>query len=101
MEPRRARDPRPRAGTGGGAPGWTVTAFLPWRGLRGLPSAGKVTLPPKPGDAWRFNVFRIERPGGKASPEKDGVFAAWSPPSVQSFHDAGAFRDLVFVGASR
>jgi hypothetical protein len=88
-------------GKDGGAPGWTVTAFLPWRGLRALPSAGKVTLPPKPGDAWRFNVFRIERPGGKASPEKDGVFAAWSPPSVQSFHDAGAFRDLVFVGASR
>jgi len=85
----------------GGAPGWTVTAFLPWRGLRALPSAGKVALPPKPGDAWRFNVFRIERPGGKASPEKDAVFAAWSPPSVQSFHDAGAFRDLVFVGASR
>jgi len=83
----------------GRARGWTVTAFVPWRGLRALPSAGKVALPPKPGDAWRFNVFRIERPGGKASPEKDAVFAAWSPPSVRSFHDAGAFRDLVFAGA--
>jgi hypothetical protein len=88
-------------GGGSGAGGWTVTAFLPWRGLRTLPSAGKVALPPKPGDAWRFNVFRIERPGGKASPEKDAVFAAWSPPSVKSFHDAGAFRDLVFVSPAR
>ncbi len=76
-----------------------MTAFLPWRGLARLPSARRVALPPKPGDAWRFNVFRIERPEGKADPEKDAVFAAWSPPSVASFHDAGAFRDLVFAGA--
>jgi hypothetical protein len=81
--------------------GWTVSAFLPWHGLRSLPSAGKVAVPPRPGDAWRFNVFRIERPGGKASPEKDAVFAAWSPPSGKSFHDAGAFRDLVFAALAR
>jgi len=90
-----------KRGSGSAAEGWTVTAFLPWRGLRALPSAGQVALPPKPGDAWRFNVFRIERPGGKASPEKDAVFAAWSPPSVKSFHDAGAFRDLVFTSPAR
>jgi hypothetical protein len=86
---------------GGAVSGFTVTAFLPWRGLRSLPSAGRVAVPPKPGDAWRFNVFRIKRPGGKANPEKDAVFAAWSPPSVASFHDAGAFRDFVFAGVSR
>ena len=84
-----------------GAGGWTATALLPWRGLRALPSTDKVALPPTPGDAWRFNVFRIERPGGKASAEKDAVFAAWSPPSVPSFHDAGAFRELVFVSPVR
>jgi hypothetical protein len=78
--------------------GWTATAFLPWAGLRALPSAAKVAVPPEAGDRWRFNVFRIERPGGPGAPEKDGVFAAWSPPSVQSFHDAGAFRDMVFLG---
>jgi hypothetical protein len=81
--------------------GWTATAFLPWSGLRALPSTAKVALPPNPGDAWRFNVFRIKRPGGKASPERHAVFAAWSPPSVKSFHDAGAFRDLVFRGPTR
>jgi hypothetical protein len=89
----------PLGGAGVGKLGWTVTAFLPWSGLRALPSAGKVALPPKPGDAWRFNVFRIERPGGPESPEQDAVFTAWSPPSVASFHDASAFRDLVFKGA--
>lgn len=79
--------------------GWTATAFLPWKGLVRLPSAARVALPPKAGDAWRFNVFRIERPGGPGDPEKDGVFAAWSPPSVKSFHDAQAFRPLVFAAA--
>lgn len=87
-------------GAAGETRGWTATAFLPWQGLRPLPAAAHVALPPKPGDAWRFNVFRIKRPGGPRSPEKDAVFAAWSPPSVQSFHDAGAFRPLVF-GAPR
>ena len=53
---------------GGSARAGRSTAFLPWRGLRALPSAGTVALPPKPGDAWRFNVFRIERPGGQGEP---------------------------------
>jgi Carbohydrate-binding family 9 len=88
-------------GGAGGTKGWTVTAFLPWKGLRALPSAAHVSVPPKPGDAWRFNVFRIKKPGGPKSPEKDAVFAAWSPPSAKSFHDAGAFRDLVFEGVPR
>jgi hypothetical protein len=78
-------------GSAGGTTGWTATAFLPWKGLRELPSAAHVALPPKPGDAWRFNVFRIKLPGGPKAPEKDAVFA--------SFHDAGAFRDLVFAGS--
>jgi hypothetical protein len=85
----------------GSPQGWTATAFLPWSGFRALPSAERLALPPKAGDAWRFNVFRIERPGGPKSPGKDAVFAAWSPPSGRSFHDAGAFRDLVFAGAAR
>ena len=91
----RARDPA------AGAPGWTATALLPWAGLRVLPSAHGVAVPPKAGAAWRFNAFRIERPGGKALPEKDAVFAALSPPSAESFHDPSVFRDLVFVSKPR
>jgi hypothetical protein len=77
--------------------GWTVTAFLPWSGLGSLPSARKVAVPPEAGDRWRFNVFRVERPGGPKAPERDAISPAWSPPSGHSFHDPGAFRDLVFV----
>jgi hypothetical protein len=80
----------------GGIAGWTATAFLPWNGFRPLPSANGLALPPKPGDAWRFNVFRIKRPGGPAAPEKDAVEAAWSKPPGESFHAPEVFRDLVF-----
>ena len=80
----------------GGTTGWTATAFLPWNGFRPLPSAKGLALPPKPGDAWRFNVFRIKRPGGPSAPEKDAVEAAWSKPPGESFHAPEVFRDLVF-----
>jgi hypothetical protein len=83
----------------GATTGWTATAFLPWAGLGDLPSARGIAVPPAPGDAWRFNVFRIKRPGGPREPAKDAVFAAWSPPAGRSFHDAGAFRPLRFEGA--
>ena len=81
--------------------GWTATALLPWAGFQSLPSARTIALPPKPGDRWRFNLFRIKRPGGKAAPEKGAVQVAWSPTGEPSFHVPRAFRDLVFLGAVR
>jgi hypothetical protein len=80
--------------------GWTATAFLPWSGFRLLPSSRGLALPPKPGDAWAFNVFRIERPGGPGDPQKDAILEAWSTPSVPSFHDPKAFRPLVFEASA-
>jgi hypothetical protein len=77
--------------------GWTATALLPWSGLRALPSVAHVETPPRPGDRWRFNVFRIERPGGNANPEKDAVQVAWSKPTGDTFHDPSVFRDMVFL----
>jgi hypothetical protein len=88
-----------RTDAAGTTTGWTAAAFLPWSGFRRLPSARDVALPPKPDDTWRVNVFRIKRPGGPEAPEKDAVFAAWSPPSAGSFHDPGAFRPFTFQAA--
>jgi hypothetical protein len=85
-----------RTGEAGATAGWTAVAFLPWSGFRSLPSARTVALPPKPGDAWRFNVFRIKRPGGPGNPKQDAVLAAWSPPSGPSFHEPAAFRPFTF-----
>lgn len=77
--------------------GWTALARLPWTGFRTLESAAGVALPPKPGDGWRFNVFRVERPGGKEHPESGAVEVAWSDPRSPSFHVPASFRDLVFA----
>jgi hypothetical protein len=75
---------------------WTATARLPWRGVADLAPAAPARIPPEPGDAWRFNVFRIKRPGGPAHPERDALYAAWSVPEGPSFHVPAAFRPLVF-----
>ena len=82
----------------GKAIGWTALARLPWPGFRTLASAAKIALPPRPGDRWRFNVFRVERPGGKEHPEAGAVEVAWSDPHSPSFHVPASFRDLVFAG---
>jgi hypothetical protein len=89
----------PLRDSGGQTVGWTAVAFIPWNAFRALPSASGVRLPPRPDDRWRFNVFRIERPGGPEAPEKDPVFAALSDPGKESFHVPAAFRDLVFAPA--
>jgi hypothetical protein len=77
--------------------GWTALARLPWTGFRTLASAARISLPPRPGDRWRFNVFRVERPGGKEHPEAGAVEVAWSDPRSPSFHVPASFRDLVFA----
>ncbi len=76
--------------------GWTALAFVPWASFRSLPSSKGIALPPQAEDRWRFNLFRIKRPGGPQAPEKDAVFAAWSKPPGESFHAPEVFRDLVF-----
>lgn len=72
--------------------GWSGLLFLPWDGLAALPSARNVSLPPNPGDEWRFNVYRIERPYGPEEPARDAVFASWSPTGSESFHVPASFQ---------
>jgi hypothetical protein len=88
VEPWRDNEAGPR--------GWTATAVLPWRGLAPLSPAAAARLPPRRGDRWRFNVFRIKRPHGPDDRERDAIYAAWSVPDAPSFHVPAAFRPLVF-----
>ena len=76
--------------------GWTAVALLPWSDLATLHET-EVSFPPLPGDRWKFNVFRIKRPGGPEDPERDAIYAAWSEPPGASFHEPEAFRDMEFV----
>lgn len=73
--------------------GWTALAWLPWSGFGGVTGA---KVPPRAGDAWRFNVFRIKRPGGPESPQHKAIFAAWQPPPGPSFHVPEVFGLLRF-----
>jgi hypothetical protein len=80
---------------GGRVTGWIAVGLLPWRGFAS--AATGATLPPRAGDQWRFNVFRIERPGGRAAPKRDALFLAWSPMGKTTFHVPEAFRAMVFL----
>ncbi|MEI6667159.1 MAG: carbohydrate-binding family 9-like protein [Acidobacteriota bacterium] len=75
---------------------WTALAWLPWSGLATMAPAIVPLVPPRSGDAWRFNVFRIKRPYGPTEPERDPIYAAWSPPDGPSFHAPEFFRNLLF-----
>ena len=77
--------------------GWTGTMFVHWTGFRPLPSAASVSLPPKPGDRWRFNVYRIERPSGRKKPREGAIFASWSPTGEDSFHVPQSFQIFEFA----
>ena len=76
---------------------WSAMAWLPWSGLRSLYPGAEERVPPTAGDSWRFNVFRIKRPGGPDDPERGAIYAAWSPPAEgPSFHAPTAFRGFTF-----
>jgi hypothetical protein len=87
----------PLADVHGSREGWIALARLPWDGLRSLSAAAATKSPPKAGDIWRFNVFRIKRPGGPGNPSEGAIFAAWSVPEGPSFHVPAAFRPFRFA----
>lgn len=67
---------------------WTVEMAIPWRDFRGR----KVNLPPKDGDTWRVQLFRIERPGVYPAEEQ---IVSWSKsPGV--FHEPRNFGVVTF-----
>lgn len=77
---------------GGAAAGWTAVVYFPWSDFARV----RADLRPRAGDRWRFNVFRIERPGGKDRPEEGALYLAWAPTGKRTFHVPDAFRDFVF-----
>jgi hypothetical protein len=80
----------------GDVTGWTALAELPWEGFRTLPLPDAVAFPPRAGDRWPFNVFRIKRPGGPGRPNDGVLLEAWSATGTPSFHVPAAFRPLRF-----
>ena len=74
-------------GTADGQPGdvgWSCEMALPLEDVVTAPH-----IPPRSGDRWRANLYRVERRPSRAS-------LAWSP-TVRDFHRPDRFGDLVFV----
>jgi hypothetical protein len=86
----------PLRDAGGATIGWTATAAIPWNGFKSLPTPERIALPPKPGDIWHFNAYRIKRPGGASNPKEGALLLAWSPTGTPSFHTPSAFRRFTF-----
>ncbi len=75
-----------KADAAGMARGWTAEYAIPHNELIGAPNT-----PPKPGDLWRVNFYRID------SPKKDQrEHYAWSMTSKPAFHLPWRFGYLKF-----
>ena len=66
--------------------GWRVEMRIPIDRLASVPH-----VPPRPGDRWRFNLYRLEHHGRR---QVEGQ--AYSPPRVGDFHALNRFAWLVF-----
>jgi hypothetical protein len=64
---------------------WTCEIALP---LEDIVTAKN--LPPRPGDRWRLNLYRVEQ---RPSP----ALIAWSPTFKDDFHLPGKFGEIVFT----
>jgi hypothetical protein len=76
-----------KVGEPGGAKSWTVEYAIPLREMIGAPNT-----PPKPGDEWRLNLYRIDHPEKGRTEE-----SAWSPTVTLDFHRPWRFGTLKFV----
>lgn len=74
-------------GTVDGRPGdreWTCEIAFPFED-----AATAAQTPPRPGDRWRMNLYRVERKPSYA-------LIAWSPTRKDDFHIPSMFGELVF-----
>jgi len=65
---------------------WDAELAIPFETMIGSPH-----IPPEPGDEWRLNLYRIERPK-KTEVEN----TAWSPTLKADFHVSERFGTLRF-----
>jgi hypothetical protein len=72
----------------GGDRGWTCEIALPLEDVVTAPNR-----PPRPGDRWRMNLFRVE-----SRPRAAG--AAWSPTMQGDFHVPSMFGEIIFSDKS-
>lgn len=65
---------------------WTVEMAIPMRDFMTAPN-----LPPRPGDVWHVNLYRIDRAAW------GDEYTAWSPPGRINYHTPSRFGRLLFA----
>lgn len=68
--------------------GWVAEWAIPWADFTTAPH-----LPPRNGDTWRANFYRIDRAA-------QDEYSAWSPTGAINFHVPARFGTIVFSTAS-
>jgi hypothetical protein len=71
--------------------GWTVEMAIPLEAVKGKDAAMALSLPPKPGDKWRLNGVRVEKPK-----EKGIAAASWAHITIQDFHAIDRLIEVTF-----
>ena len=71
--------------------GWDVEIAIPHSAVKGGDSQMKVSIPPTPGDQWRLNVVRVEKP-------KSGntAVSSWNQITYADFHALGRMLTVQF-----
>jgi hypothetical protein len=71
--------------------GWSAEIAIPLEAVKGKDAAMAVTLPPKPGDKWRLNVVRVDKPKDK------GISASsWAAITIGDFHAIDRLMEVTF-----
>jgi hypothetical protein len=71
--------------------GWTVELAIPLAAVKGRDEAMAVTLPPAPGDTWRLNLVRVEKPLKKGL-----TVSSWAPIPISDFHALDRLKVVTF-----
>jgi hypothetical protein len=67
---------------------WNCEMAIPFNQIPDAPH-----VPPKPGDRWRANLYRIDRAPRRVE------LSAWSPTGAPNYHRPEKFGELLFLGA--
>jgi hypothetical protein len=76
--------------------GWDVEIAIPLEAVKGTHPAMEVNIPPRPGDTWRLNVVRVDKPEA----EKNPAVSSWSQITYQDFHALDRMLEVTFGDAA-
>ncbi len=74
---------------------WIAEIAIPHRDVKGMATDMKVNIPPQPGDRWRLNAVRVDKPKGA----KSITASSWNPITIGDFHALSRMLTVVFADA--